>query len=147
MAKGHLNISISINQFLALSKSSDIDIAEATDVVEECDAEMVTEDLGTYDFSVTTTDFEHTQSEQENRLSRQISLKLSCQEPAKALAQMVEDGICEKDLSSFDGMAFSRYYLGDWEGAFIDDTMYDFDNDLKSESIESVGFELPVAGD
>ena len=69
---------------------------------------------------------------------------MSCQETDKALTKMVDDGLCEGGLSGFDGMAFSRYYLGDWEGAFIDDTMYDFANDLKSESIESVGFKFEV---
>lgn len=119
-----------MNQFLTLANSEDVEAILAE--LDSPELEVVTSDLGAME--VTASAKSEYESEQ---FIRKLDIKVTIHDVEQAIKWMKEeDSIIENDdLSDLDYMQFARYYLGDWEGVYLDDEMYDFDNDLLSGEV------------
>ncbi len=125
-----ITISIKLRQFLEI-EDLNIDDDNALEDLSYFDPEVVTSDLGEAEVSgscqVSIVDNPKTAVR-----DLDITINLHDEEQAKSFIIEDMDMDIEEDLSDMDYLAFLRYYFGDWEGTYLNDELYDFENELVS---------------
>ena len=123
-----ITINIKLKQFLEI-EDLNIDDEDAVEDLSDFEPEVVTSDLGEVEVSgscqVSIVDNPKTAVR-----DLDITINLHGEEQAKSF--IIEDMDIEEDLSDMDYLAFLRYYFGDWEGTYLNDELYDFENELVS---------------
>ena len=128
-----ITINIKLKQFLEI-EDLNIDDDDALEDLSDFEPEVVTSDLGEAEVSgscqVSIIDNPKT-------AVRDLDLTISLHDEEQSKSFISEDMDIEEDLSDIDYLAFLRYYFGDWEGAYLNDELFDFENELVSGEIST----------
>ena len=128
-----ITLNIKLKQFLEI-EDLNLDDDDALEDLSDFDPEVVTSDLGEAEVSgscqVSIIDNPKT-------AVRDLDLTISLHDEEQAKSFVSEDMDISEDFSDMDYLAFLRYYLGDWEGAYLNDELYDFENELVSGEIST----------
>ena len=128
-----ITIKIKLKQFLEI-EDLNIDDEDAVEDLSDFEPEVVTSDLGEVEVSgscqVSIVDNPKT-------AIRDLDITINLHDEKQSKSFISEDMDIEEDFSDMDYLAFLRYYFGDWEGAYLNDELYDFENELVSGEIST----------
>ena len=129
-------INCKFNQSLEILNSINFDHEDVILNLENPDLEITTDMLGKSSVNCSSSNVTLKKSNQSSLYKRTIDIAITLADPSKAVKVLEDDGICDKNFDDFNFSSFARFYLGGWEGIFVDDDMIDFDSDLIDCSIE-----------
>lgn len=131
-------IKYKFDQSLEIPKSINFDHEDIVLNFENPDLEITTDVFGKSKINSTASNINVKKTKEASIYQRTLDINISLEASSKAIKILEDDGICDKNLDDFNFMSFARFYLGGWEGMFVDDDMIDFDSDLLDSSLEKM---------
>jgi hypothetical protein len=131
-------IKYKFNQSLEIAKHINFDHEDIVLNLENPDLEITTDIFGKSKIDSVASNINVKKTEESSIYQRILDISITLEASNKALKILEDDGICDKNLHDFNFMSFARFYLGGWEGMFVEDDMIDFDSDLLESVLEKI---------
>jgi hypothetical protein len=131
-------IKYKFNQALDIPKHIKFDHEDIFQNLENPDLEITTDIFGKSIIDSVASNITLKKTEESSIYQRTLDICITLEASNKALKILEDDGICDKNLDDFNFMSFARFYLGGWEGLFVEDDMIDFDSDLLESVLEKI---------
>jgi hypothetical protein len=131
-------IKYKFNQSLEIPKSINFDHEDIVLNFENPDLEITTDVFGKSKIDSIASNINVKKTKEASIYQRTLDISIALEASTKVIKILEDDGICDKNLDDFNFMSFARFYLGGWEGMFVEDDMIDFDSDLLESLLEKM---------
>jgi hypothetical protein len=125
-------------QFLEIKKSIKFDHEDIILNFENPDLEITTDIFGKTKIDTLASNIIVNKTKLSQIYQRTLDISISLEASNKVIKILENDGVCGKNLDDFNFMSFARFYLGGWEGMFVEDDMIDFETELRDSSLEKI---------
>ena len=125
-------------QSLEIKKSIKFDHEDIVLNFENPDLEITTDIFGKSKIDTLASNIIVNKTKLSQIYQRTLDISISLEASNKVIKILENDGVCGKNLDDFNFMSFARFYLGGWEGMFVEDDMIDFETELRDSSLEKI---------
>ena len=131
-------IKYKFDQSLEIPKSINFDHEDIILNFENPDLELTTDVFGKSKIDSIASDINVKKTKESSIYQRTLDISITLEASTKVIKILEDDGICDKNLGDFNFMSFARFYLGGWEGMFVEDDMIDFNSDLLESLLKKI---------